>query len=80
MVETIAGFSVTQSGNRRVRSIGRASVPLFETLGTEALLVDYIEMQGHLNRKQFTRCAWSAALMLVGSAAAIIGAIGYLAK
>jgi hypothetical protein len=37
-------------------------------------------MQGHLNRKQFNRCAWSAALMLAGSAAAILGAIGYLAK
>jgi hypothetical protein len=37
-------------------------------------------MNGHLNRKQFNRCAWSAAMMLVGSAAAILGAIGYLAK
>jgi hypothetical protein len=37
-------------------------------------------MKGHLNRKQFNRCAWSAAVMLVSSAAAIIGAIGYLAK
>jgi len=54
--------------------------PCSMALGTEALLFDYIKMQGHLNRKQFTRCAWSAALMLVGSAAAIIGAIGYLAK
>jgi hypothetical protein len=48
--------------------------------GTEAPLLDYIGMQGHLNRKQFNRCAWSAALMLAGSAAAILGAIGYLAK
>ena len=37
-------------------------------------------MSGHLNRKQFNRCAWSAAMMLVGSSAAILGAIGYLAK
>ncbi len=27
-------------------------------------------MNGHLNRKQFNRCVWSAAMMLVGSAAA----------
>jgi hypothetical protein len=37
-------------------------------------------MNGHLNRKQFNRCAWSAAMMLVGSAVAILGVIGYLAK
>jgi hypothetical protein len=37
-------------------------------------------MQGHMNRKQFTRCAWSAALMLAGSAAAVLGTISYLAK
>jgi hypothetical protein len=37
-------------------------------------------MSGHLNRKQFNRCAWSAAIMMIGSAATIFGAIGYLAK
>jgi hypothetical protein len=37
-------------------------------------------MNGHLNRKQFNRCAWCAAMMLVGSAAVILGGIGYLAK
>jgi hypothetical protein len=29
-------------------------------------------MNGHLNRKQFNRCVWSAAMMLVGSAAACL--------
>jgi hypothetical protein len=48
--------------------------------GTEAPLFDYYGMQGHMNRKQFTRCAWSAALMLAGSAAAVLGTISYLAK
>jgi hypothetical protein len=37
-------------------------------------------MQGHMNRKQFTRCALSASLMLAGSAAAVLGAISYLAR
>ena len=37
-------------------------------------------MNAHLNRKQFNRCAWAAAMMLVGTAAAILGTIGYLAK
>jgi hypothetical protein len=37
-------------------------------------------MNGHLNRKQFNRCAWSAAIMLVGCAAAILGTIGLLVK
>jgi hypothetical protein len=48
--------------------------------GTEPPLFDYYGMQGHMNRKQFTRCAWSAALMLAGSAAAVLGTISYLAK
>jgi hypothetical protein len=49
-------------------------------VGTEAFLFDYYDMQGHMNRRKFTRCAWSAALMLAGSAAAVLGTISYLAK
>jgi hypothetical protein len=41
---------------------------------------DYLVMEGHLNRRQFTRCVWCATLLLVGSAAGILGAIGYFAK
>jgi len=37
-------------------------------------------MSAHLSQKQFNRCAWTAAMMLVGTAAAIFGTIGYLAK
>ncbi len=37
-------------------------------------------MSGHLNRKQFNRCVWCAAMMLVASAVAVLGTIGYLAK
>jgi hypothetical protein len=48
--------------------------------GTGASLLNYQAMQGHMNRRQFTRCAWSAALMLAGSVAAVLGAISYLAK
>jgi hypothetical protein len=43
-------------------------------------LFDYLVMEGHLNRKRFTRRVWCAALMLVGSAAGIFGAIGYFAR
>jgi hypothetical protein len=48
--------------------------------GTDLLISYYLAMEGHLNRKQFMRCAWSAALMLAVSTAAILGGIGYLAK
>jgi hypothetical protein len=40
----------------------------------------YLVMEGHLNRKQFNRCVWCATLMLVGTAVAILGTIGYFAK
>ena len=42
--------------------------------------LNYLLMNGHLNRKQFNRCAWRAAAIVVGSAATIFSAIGYLAK
>jgi hypothetical protein len=37
-------------------------------------------MQGHLTRRRFTRCLWSAALMLIGSGAVIMGLAGWLAR
>jgi hypothetical protein len=46
----------------------------------KARLSDYLDMDGHLNRRQFNRCVWVAAFMLMGSAAAILGTIGYFAK
>jgi hypothetical protein len=37
-------------------------------------------MQGHLTRRRFTRCVWSAALLLIGSGAGLIGLAGLLAR
>jgi hypothetical protein len=42
--------------------------------------LDYSAMSDHLNRKRFNRSAWCAAVLLVGSAATIFGAFGFLAK
>lgn len=48
--------------------------------GTGSLWPNYLAMNGHLNRKQFNRCAWCAAIVTVGSAATIFSAIWFLAK
>jgi len=37
-------------------------------------------MQGHLNRRRFTRCVWFAALLLIGSGAGLMGLAGLLAR
>ena len=77
-----------QSGNGLLRSLrGNADVSVarfavFKAPAREpkARLFDYLDMDGHLNRRQFNRCVWVAAFMLMGSAAAILGTIGYFAK
>jgi hypothetical protein len=87
-VRELASCAFAQSDSRLLRSPGGecrcfcCSICGLQAPAREpkARLFDYLDMDGHLNRRQFNRCVWVAAFMLMGSAAAILGTIGYFAK
>jgi hypothetical protein len=79
LLNPIAACFVPAEKNADV-SVARFAVFKAPAREPKARLLDYLGMDGHLNRRQFNRCVWAAAFMLVGSAAAILGTIGYFAK